>query len=126
MATKKRPAPFPLGSDNRPDKRRLSSIHQGADGLNSRGATSRTRLVLQRPYLLPRCAASEAEDRRLYNLDIGDMTPAARWAEHEAANAALAAVIRSGRDIPLVYGTGETMLASAWLASRVAHTGGRP
>ncbi len=75
-----------------------------------------------RTSLIPIYAASEAGDRRLYHLDVGDLTPLTGWAEHRRVRAALAAVIRSGRDPVLVFANGQAMRTSTWLQQRMSAT----
>jgi len=78
--------------------------------------------IRTRPYVLPRPAASEDQYRRFHHLDLAGMTSLELWAEHHDAEAALAAVVRSGQDPVIVHGNGWTLSASWWLRERVQRT----
>jgi hypothetical protein len=70
-------------------------------------------------YRLPRCAASADNDRRLFNIDIGDMTPGQLWAERRRVADALAVIISNHADVIMSYGPGYSMKASEWLRERL-------
>ncbi len=83
---------------------------------------ARTYIVrCSRPYVLPRPCDSEEDLRRFEHADLADMSPLQLFAEHHAASAALAAVVR-GVDPVIVYGTGWTLAASEWLCERIFRT----
>lgn len=89
--------------------------------------STRDCIVRSRPYVLPRPSASESEFERFHHIDLAGLSSMELWAENFAASAALAAVVRSGRDPVLVYGNGWTLSASWWLRERVQRTqGGQP
>ena len=84
--------------------------------------TSRDSLIRNRPYVLPSPCASEDEYERFHHLDLACLSPLELWAEHHEASAALAALVRSGRDPVIVHGNGWALSASWWLRERVQRT----
>jgi hypothetical protein len=89
--------------------------------------SGRDSVIRSRPYVLPRPCDSENEYARFHHLDLAGLSPMQIWAENYEASAALAALVRSGRDPVIVYGNGWTQAASWWLRERVQRTqGGRP
>lgn len=87
-----------------------------------------TCVVIRQPdYVLPRPWASDEDYRRFYHLDLAEMPLPRRWAEHERARMALAALLSSDKD-PLIRAVdGWPLAASAWLRERIERTrGARP